>query len=168
MVTAVSFALMLLTGLIPIGTYGIPALAGVLLFSVVIELGQGWSWAVYAAVSLLSGLVAGDKEAVLCYLLLFGCYPIVKAAIEKKTKKAVGILLKFAVFNTGAILEFFVAMYLLNVPKSSYTVFGIYMPWLILLIGNLVFAVYDYAVSLLIAVYCKKYHSYVSRWLHTR
>lgn len=166
MVTAVSTVLMLITGIIPYGTYALPSLAGILFISVVIELGPGWSWSVYIAVSVLSALIAADKEAVLFFILFFGCYPILKAQIEKRTKKIIGILLKFALFNTAAILEFFLAMYLLSVPKSSYTVFGIYAPWLFLIIGNLIFAVYDYAVSLLVISYAKKFHPVISKWFH--
>lgn len=168
MVTAVSTILMFLTGAVPVGTYAIPALAGILLAAVVVELGSGWSWAVYIAVSLLSAFIAADKEAVLLFILFFGCYPILKAKIEKGTKKIPGILLKFAIFNSAFILEFFLAMYLLNVPQRSYSVFGMYLPWLFLLAGNFIFALYDYAVSLLVISYCKKFHTIVSKWLHTR
>lgn len=168
MVTAVSAILMFLAGVIPVGTYAIPALAGVLLLAVVVELGPGWSWSVYLAVSLLSAWICADKEAVLFFVLLFGCYPILKAGIEKRAGRLFGTVLKFALFNFAAILEFFLATCLLSVPRSSYTVFGVYLPWVFLAAGNLVFAVYDYALSLLAAAYWKKWHGMVSKWLHSR
>ncbi len=166
MITAISTVIMVLSGIIPIGTYAIPGLAGAFLICAVIELGSGWAWAVYAAVSLLAVLLAGDKEAVLCYILLFGCYPIVKAAIEHKTKKPVQILLKFVFFNAAAILEFYLAVYLLHVPQESFVIFGVNMPWLLLLLGNAIFIIYDYTLSLLVTAYLRKFHSSVSRWLH--
>lgn len=69
-ITAVCTVLMFLTGLIPIGTYALPAIAGVLLMVIVIELGSKWAWMVFLAVSLLSALLAADKEAVLLLSLI--------------------------------------------------------------------------------------------------
>lgn len=165
---AVSIVLMVLTGIIPIGTYAIPALAALPQLAVVIEFGTGWSWPVYTVVSVASFLLAGDKEALLWYVLFFGCYPAVKSALERKTGRAVSILLKFALFNAVSVLEFYLAMWLLSVPQSSYTVFGVYLPWLFLAAGNLVFIVYDYALSLLAAAYCRKVHPRVAKWLKIR
>ncbi len=165
MLTAVSTVIMVLSGIIPVGTYAIPAIAGIFTAPAVIELGPGWAMSVYAAVSILSALLAGDKEAVLCYIALFGCYPVVKAQIEKKCGKASGISLKFAFFNVTAVAGFYIAIYVLSVPKNSFSLFGIYLPWIFLLIGNVVFALYDYALSLLIVAYCKKFHHRISKWL---
>ena len=168
MVTAVSVVILFLTGIIPIGEYALPALAGLLLIAVMVELDSRWAWSVYLAASLLSALLSADKEAVLCYVLLFGCYPILKALIERKAKKAVAFLLKLAFFNAAAILEFYLAVALLHVPQGSFEIFGVNLPWLFLLAGNAVFLVYDYAVSLLVTAYFKKFHFAVKKWLHLR
>lgn len=165
---AVSVVLIFLTGAIPIGTYAIPALAALPQLAVVIEFGTGWSWPVYAAVSLLSFFLAGDKEALLWYVLFFGCYPAVKSALERKSRKPVSVFLKLVFFNAAAIAEFCLAMWLLNVPESSYSIFGVCLPWLFLVAGNIVFAVYDYALSLLAAAYFRKVHPRVAKWLKPR
>lgn len=70
---------MFLTGLIPIGTYALPAIAGVLLIVAVIEIGAKWAWMIYAAVAVLSLLFAADKEAALLFVLFFGYYPVLKS-----------------------------------------------------------------------------------------
>lgn len=70
--TAFCTLLMFLTGLVPVGTYALPALAGVLLIVVVIEMGTGWAWSVYAASSVLSLFIAGDKEAAMLYIVFSG------------------------------------------------------------------------------------------------
>lgn len=167
MATALSVVLVFLTGIIPIGEYVLPALAGLLLIAVVVELGQRWAWSVYAAVSLLSALLSPDKEAALCYILLFGCYPIMKSLIEKKAGKA-AVLLKLAVFNAAAVLEFFLAVWLLRVPQDSFRIFGVNLPWLFLLAGNAVFLLYDYAMSLLVTAYFQKFHFTVKKLFHMR
>lgn len=155
---------MFLTGLISIGTYALPALSGVLLIAVVVEFGKSWAWPVYIAVSVLSLLLAGDKEAAMLFILFFGYYPILKSQIEKIHNRATVYLLKFAVFNVSMILGFFIGIQLLSVPKDSFTVAGIYLPWAFLLLGNFVFAVYDYALSLLVVSYFQRFHPYFSKW----
>ena len=149
MVAAVDAVLMFLTGVIPGGTLVLPALAGLPLIMVVIEFGKAWAWMAYLVVSLLSALIAADKDAVLFFILFFGSYSILKAEIEKRPSRAVRILLKLVFFNAAAIASFYLGIYLLGVPQESFTVFGVYLPWLYLLLGNIVFIIYDYAVSLL-------------------
>lgn len=57
-----SVALMFLTGMIPIATYALPALAGLPCIAVVVEMGARWAWPVYAAASILSIFLAGIKR----------------------------------------------------------------------------------------------------------
>ena len=168
MTTALSVVLVFLTGIIPIGEYVLPTAAGILLVAVVAELGPRWAWSVYLAVTLLSALLAPDKEAVLCYILLFGCYPILKLLIEKRAGKVAAVLLKLAVFNAAAVLEFLLTVALLHVPQDSFEIFGVNLPWVFLLAWNVVFLVYDYALSLLVTAYFKKFHFEVKKLFHMR
>lgn len=156
---------MFLTGLISIGTYALPAFSGILLIVIVVELGAGWAWPVYIASSVLSLLIAGDKEAAMLFVVFFGYYPILKAYLEKIRHKIVSWLLKFSVFNAAMVLAFFLSIRLLGVPEDSFTVFGINLPWVFLLAGNLVFAVYDYAISTLVVLYFQRFHRFVAKWL---
>lgn len=164
-ITAFCTMMMFLTGLISIGTYALPAFSGILLIVVVIELGAGWAWPVYIASSILSLLIAGDKEAAMLFVVFFGYYPILKAYIERIRHKFVSYLLKFSVFNAAMVLAFFLSIRLLGVPEDSFTVFGIYLPWAFLIAGNLVFAVYDYAISTLVVLYFQRFHRIVGKWL---
>lgn len=168
LVTALGSLLMFLTGLVPVGLYALPALAGVLLMAVVIEAGTKWAWSVYAAISVLSVFIAPDKEAVLLFLLFFGYYPILKASIERLKSRPVRAVLKLADFNVSMTVEFLVAVYVLGFPQESFSLFGVSLPWLFLLLGNIVFILYDYAVSLLVVSYCKNFHSVINKWIHTR
>lgn len=167
-ITALCTVFMFLTGLIPIGTYALPALAGTVLILIVIELGVKWAWAVYAAVALLSMLLAADKEAAVLFLLFFGYYPILKSEIEKIPSKLVQILLKLAVFNASMIAGFFIAVKMLGVPEESFTLFDVYLPWIFLLVGNVIFIVYDYALTGLISAYLFRFRTVFRKTLHLR
>lgn len=160
--TALCTVLMFATGLIPVATYALPALSGVLLMVIVMEIGKSWAWAVYGAVSLLSLLLAADKEAVFLFIVFLGYYPILKASIEQLKKKAWAYVLKLAVFNTAMVAGFFMSVYLLAIPEESFTIFGIYLPGVFLAAGNLVFLVYDYALSGLVLLYYSRLHKMVS------
>ena len=168
MVTALSTVLLFLTGVVPFGRTVLTVLAAMLLVGIVAELGSGWAWSVYLAVSLLSGLLAANKEMVLCYLLIFGCYSVLKAIIEKRTKKAVAFLLKLAFCNASVLIEGYLAAVLLYIPMDNYEIFGVSLPWLFLILWNAAFLVYDYALSLLVMAYFKRIHPIVKKWLFLR
>ncbi len=168
MAAALETALMFLTGLVPVATYSLPALAGFVGIVIVIELGVKWAWPVYAASSILSVLTSPDKEAAALYVLFFGCYPILKALVERIRSKAGEWLVKFAIFNAAAVVYYFISIYVLGVPQESFWEFGILLPAVLLVIGNVVFALYDYVVSGLVRVYWQRLHRPVSRmlWQH--
>lgn len=168
-ITALCVMLMFLTGLIPIGTYALPGLAGVLMIVVVVELGVSWAWPVYAASSFLSFLIAPDKEAALIYVIFLGYYPILKSLIERRRKGFLQTcLLKFAIFNAAMIAEYFLSIRILNIPQESFTVFGVSLPAAFLVLANITFAFYDYALSGLVVMYFKKFHQMLSRLLHSK
>ena len=165
LLTALGVVLMFLTGLIPIGTYALPAIAGVLLIVAVIEIGAKWAWMIYAAVAVLSLLFAADKEAALLFVLVFGYYPVLKSFLERISNKVLSWISKFAVFNVAVVACFFLAVNFLQLPEDSFTVFGIYLPWVFLILGNAVFLIYDIALSGLVATYVEKLHHRVTKTL---
>jgi len=164
-ITAFCTMLMFFTGLIPIGKYALPAFAGIILIVVVIEMGKSWAWSVYTATSILSILLAGDKEAAMLFVLFFGYYPILKSILEKIRKKYLVLVSKFAVFNSAMIACFFFSIQVLSVPQDSFTLFGIYLPWAFLILGNIAFVLYDYAISTLVVTYYQRFHKIVGKWL---
>lgn len=156
-IAALAVMLMLITSLIPVGTYALPCFAGALLIAIVIEYGAKWALGVYAVVSVLSFFVAGDKEAVLYFAMLFGYYPVLKAFIEGKLKsKLVQYVLKFALFNAAAVGSFFIATLLLAVPAEEFTLFGVYVPYVFLLIGNVFFWLYDRSIGVFVQFYVQR------------
>ena len=153
-IAALALVLMLLTSLVPIGTYAFPCFAGIFIAAVVIEYGWKWGLGVYAVVSVLSLFLAGDKEAVLYFIALFGYYPILKALFEKYIKnKIILYIAKFAVFNLAAIASFYAAAVLLSISPEEYSLFGVYMPLAFLAFGNVFFLIYDFAVTVFVSQY---------------
>ena len=162
-VAALSLVLMFLTSIIPFGTFAFPTFAGMLLVLIVINLGYGYAFAVYFVTAVLSFLLITDKEAALYYTAFLGFYPIIKGLIERIHSKVIQYLLKFAVFNVCIIAAFYVGLFLLSVPKDSFTLFGVYLPWVFLIIGNVFFVIYDLCVTRLVTLYLIKWHNKLNK-----
>lgn len=156
-IAALSVVFMVLTGLIPIGTYAAPCFVGFFLAIIVLEAGYSYSVSVFVVVSVLSFLLSSDKEACLYYTAFFGIYPILKGLIERVSKVYLQYILKFLTFNISMILTFFVSIYVLMIPKESFEVFGFYLPWAFLLAGNFIFIIYDIAFTRIISTYAIKW-----------
>ena len=158
MLAALSVVCMFLTNVVPVAEYALPALAGVVVMLAMVELGQRGAWTVYAVSALLSLLLVSNMEANLMYLLFFGYYAILKSIFEQLHRPYFCIGLKFAVFNLAVILVYLLAIGLLGLPSDTFELFGIKVPLLFLLLGNVVFAVYDVGLTRLVTAYCLKYH----------
>ena len=136
-VAALETVLMLLTGLVRVGTYAVPCLAGML--------------------TVLSFFVSGDKEAVVLFALLFGYYPILKNILERHiSQKVILWIVKYALFNAAAVGSFFIATLLLAVPAEEFTLFGVYVPYVFLLIGNVFFWLYDRSIGVFVQFYVQR------------
>ncbi len=162
-VAALSLVLMLLTSIIPFGTYAFPAFAGILLVLLVFNLGYAYAFAVYFVTAALSFLLVTDKEAALYYALFLGFYPILKGVIERIPSKPVQYIVKLALFNVCMIAAFYIGITLLSIPKESFNLFGVYLPWVFLILGNIVFIIYDLCITRLVTLYLLKWHDRLNK-----
>lgn len=168
MITALSSLLMIIAGFVPVGLYAVPAMASILFIVLIDEVGCGYTLLAYAATSIIALLISFDKEPAINFILFFGFYPIVKYIFEKIKIKPVAFILKLLVFNAGMVAVFYVGTYLLMIPTDSYSIFGIYLPWLFLLVGNFVFIIYDYALTGIFRVYRLRYSKFVKKLINRR
>ncbi len=155
-IAAFSLALMLMTSLIPVGTFAFPCLAGVLLTAIVIEFGWKWALGAFAAVAVLSALFAGDKEAAVYFIAFFGFYPILKSGVERLGSKAVQYIIKYALFTVCMVGAFFVCKFVLMIPDDEFTIGGVYIPWVFLIVGEIAFIFYDLFVTIIVTNYISR------------
>ena len=152
MLAAVSLVLMLLTRAVPFSEMALPGVAGVRLIFAVMEMGAGWARVIYAAVSLLSLLVAFENGAALYYILFFGLYPIVKNYVERIPLRPAQLAAKLVICNVCAAAVYFATVKLFGVPGLV----GRYGAVPVLIAVNAVFFLYDYALSRLVVLYVYK------------
>lgn len=153
--SALCLLLMFLTGLVPFATYALPAIAGAMLVAVVVENGRKTAVLVYISVSLLSLLIVPDREAALMFLAFFGYYPIIKQPIERVGSRLVQLLLKLLLFNAAIVGSFWVVIHVFGIAEmmSDLGGFGQYSALVLLLVGNVVFVMYDYILSRYTEIY---------------
>lgn len=152
MITAASLVLMLLTRVVPFSEMIFPAIAGVLLIPAVFELGTGWSAAAYAATGLLSLIFTFQNGAAFYYICFFGLYTIIKNHIEHLRKRPLQWAAKLVFFNLSASALYFIIAAAAGLP-GFVTKYGVPIA---LVLANVMFVVYDIALSRLIVIYAVK------------
>ena len=155
MTAALSIALMFMTSFIPFLTYALPAIAGLLLTMIVIEINKKWAWAVFAAVSLLSIFVIADKESAMMYIAFFGYYPIIKSNVEKIKLRWIEWIVKLLIFNAAITVAYFIIIYLFQIPIEEMKSLGRYSLYILYALANGMFILYDIALTQLITAYVR-------------
>ena len=152
----------MLTGYFPYLTYAIPAVAGLLVMVVCIEIGVKYAVGTYIASAFLV-LLTAEPETKILYVLLLGFYPIVKAVVEKMGKASIEWLIKFAVFNVCIVAYYKLTVSVLGIPFDDFGAvgkWGIYAFWAA---ANVVFVLYDIAVSRMAMFYISAIHPKISK-----
>lgn len=168
MITALS-VVVLIPSALQTFVYTLPAMAGMLTMLAVVEIDKKWAIGSYVATSLIGLLFVANKEAVVYYVAFFGYYPVVKSLLESKLPRAVEYILKFLIFNLSIILSGVALVKLFGMPYNDLlgidgesAFFTKYALYIMLGLGNLVFILYDVALTRLLTAYLmvwqKKFH----------
>ena len=129
------------------------ALAGVLLIPIVLESGVKWGFMVYAVVGILNAILTPSLEAKVLFIAFFGYYPVLKALIERIRFRPLEWAAKLLLFNGTFVAAYWLMLHVFALPADSLELFGVNVPLLLLGAGNIVFVIYDVAVTNLIVLY---------------
>lgn len=168
MLTALTLVILYLTFLIPTNTLTLLTLASVMGPIALIRGNVKTSLLVYITSSLLCLILLPPNISVL-YILFFGIYGLLKYFIEKLNHLSFEWILKLVFFNS----VFYIGFQFIKALISPHAFDGLiilaqkfipnvpYGDLLILIIlGQMVFIIYDYALSLLIDTYYKYFSKY--------
>lgn len=164
-IAALSVVVLFLTGVVPVATIALPAVAGCFLIAVVAETDVRSGMAVYAIVSVLAALLVPDREATLFYIVFFGYYPALYGTLSRIRNSVARWAMKLLVFNAAAVLEALLAVWLLGIPLAEMLPFGWPFIPVFLLLMNAVFILYDLALNGLIVFYIRRLHPFVRKYL---
>ena len=147
---ALGVVVMLFGGVIPIAVYCCPALAAMLLVPIDCECGTKYGLTAYAVVAVLAVLLTADKETAAVFVFL-GYYPILKPYLDglKKKSKALGLILKFTVFNAIICVLFLLTKLFIETDE-------VYTPMTIIsavLLENLFMVCYDVFLNATTVIY---------------
>ena len=117
---------------------------------VLYELGTRYAVLTYAAVGLLSLLILPQKTGSILFIGFLGFYPIAKMQIEKRLSRPFRTVAKFLLLNVCTVVLIFVIEALTAADTWWFRL-------LLLVMSNVVFAVYDYALTVLLRAYVYKW-----------
>ena len=137
MMAAVSVVLMMLGGILELGMYAAPLFAGLCFIPVGQKYGRKYHIVLFAATGILCFLLVPNVEENLIFAGLIGWYPVVRPALQK-LPGFVRLIVKLAVFNAVVVAIEWLVMTVLA-PEA---VGGILL-WVLLILGNITFLVYD-------------------------
>lgn len=161
--TALSVVIML-AAYFPYLTFALPALAGAVFCVLKIEIDSKWAVGSFVAAAILTVLLC-EKESAMMFVSFFGFYPILKSYYERIPSRVLEYAVKFATFTVCVIFAYFVIIKLFGIPMEGMGDFGKYTPLILLCGGEVMFFVYDLALSQLITVYMNGMHKRVSKLL---
>lgn len=137
---ALGVVIMVLGNVLGLGMYLAPMLAGLCLSAVGRELGTKYQILLWIAIGLLSFMLISNPEQNLMFAGLFGWYPILRPALQKR-KRILRFVAKFLIFNV-IVVALEALLVLVLVPESL----GAGLTLLLLVLGNVTFFVYDLAI----------------------
>lgn len=166
MCTALGVVILYLGSMVEVMDLTTVFVASFLVVFAIIELGSPWYWLLWLCTSLLSVLWLPNKFCAFEYAFFGGLYPILKYYAEKLPKKTAYIL-KFVIFNAlfcllvGAMIWFF-GMEDITLPVIGKLTPSWYLS-IMLLLGNIVFVLYDILLTKLILLYDLRLHARLER-----
>jgi len=126
------------------------AMASLLVILAVIEIGGWYPYLIWLVTSALSLILLPSKFAAILYLIFGGIYPILKAKFER-LHYAISWTLKLSYFNAMLTLLILLCEYIFKIPDTD-----LGYNWIVYLLCNIVFVIYDFAVSELVTLYLIK------------
>ena len=155
--SAICVVLMFCTGLIPIGIYILPAVAGLVVWLIYKEINLKWAFLCYACVALLSLLLTPDIEAKLLFAGFFGYYPLIRDMLAKIKPSLLSFAARFAVFNAPVIAIYALLLNVLGMGQllEDFAGFGNLAVLIFWAFGAFAFICYDICLTNLSYVYDK-------------
>ncbi len=151
---ALTLVVLYAASILPISTLSILTVASCLIPISIIRTSIRNTILVYVASSLASFFLISTNIA-LYYTLFFGVYGIIKYFAEKLKNIPLELILKLIGFNILLTIIYFVAVNFLGLPSIHYP---LYLIWIV---SQAAFLIYDYALTLIISFYLNRIHTHV-------
>ena len=149
LLSALGVVLLYVGSLFEVLDLSMAVLASLAVVILVIERGGIYPWLIYGVTALLSFLLLPNKFGAVVYTFFMGFYPIVKEKIEKLPLRPLRLFLKLVIFNAAMVFAWWLGGLLLGGFEAE-TYLAV-----LLLILNVTFLFYDYALTVMITAYLR-------------
>ena len=152
---ALMLVVMLLGTMVPFSTFLCPGIAGALSIPVLWEFGLRPGMLLYAAVSILSLILAPDKEAAFLFVFLLGWYPILRPKLQPIRKRPLRGVVKWVIFAVAICAVYALLLFVFTMPELTAEMEEWTLPILtgLLLLGSVTFLCYDILLGRLQLLY---------------
>ncbi len=149
--SAIGVVLLSIGHLIDVLDASLAVLASIVCIVAVIEYGKAAPWLVFSVTATLSLILIPTNSAALMYLMFFGYYPILKEKLER-LPRVLSWVVKELIFNTAMVICI-ALITILFMPTTEVTVWTYAI---LVLLCEVVFVLYDIALTRLISFYIYK------------
>ena len=155
---ALAVVILLLGGVIPVGTYLAPMLASLPLIVLLAELPKSLCLGWYVIVALLGTLLCPDRETAFVFVFL-GWYPAAKPTLDRLPRLP-RMVCKLLIFNAAVAALYALLILVLRLEALVQEARELGLPLLIvlLLLGSVTFLLYDRMLARLGALYRIKHN----------
>lgn len=143
--------------LIPSLAYAVPAVAGLLIWTISEQINIKWACLSFITVSVLSFMLVPEIEANLFLVMFFGYYPTLRALLDKIKIKPVGYILRLVIFNVAVVGAYNIMVAITSSEEmlEGLEAFGQYAIFILWGIGNVAFILFDLCLDTIKAGYIK-------------
>ena len=164
LMTALSAAILLLGGVVPLATFACPVLAMLCLIAPLHEYGVRTACLTYGASALLALLLVADKEMAFFYVF-FGYYPAIRPLLNRIPFRRLRFAVKCALFFVSVVTMYWLLLRLfrLDAVVQEFAGYSPAMLILLVLLGAVTFLLFDRALDVLTLVYRQSLRRYLFR-----
>ena len=154
LLVALTIVILFATSIVPISTLSILTVASCLIPISIIRTSIKNALLVYIASSILSFFLVPTNIAIY-YTLFFGIYGIIKYFIEKFKNIFIELIIKLIAFNLLLGIAYLITKSFLGIISPEFSL------WILWIIAQGAFLVYDYALTLAISFFLNRFHKHI-------
>ena len=145
------------SALIPSFAYVVPAIAGILIWTICEQINIKWAFLSYGTVVLLSFMLIPEIEADFFLLTLFGYYPTLCEILKKIKNKIIRYVVKLLIFNISVVITYNILCFIISAEKmlEGMESFGKYAVYILWGMGLIAFIIYDLFLDVAKDLYIK-------------
>ena len=147
--SALAVAIMYIGAALEVLDLSTAAIASICVMVVLSELGMRYAFLTFATIGVLSMILLPLKTAAIMFIGFLGFYPMAKCFFERKFRGWLCLILKIALLNVCTFAMLLLVRYVMAE--------ALWFEIMVLVLANIVFVVYDYALSTLLRAYVFKW-----------